>query len=102
MQLTSSPLSVARQKLQALDVPMSLRTSYYLRVSCSQLDSGSIRYSSLIALLCKHNPAWIETCVVTPMGTLRSSHRQIDELLKPIADLHQSKQLTELNFLAAA
>lgn len=100
--LSSNPLTVARQKLQATHVPMSLRVSYYLRISCSVLNSNRIGYSSLMQALYAENPAWLDTCVVTSVGTVRSSHRVIDELLKPIAALHQANQFTELNLSIAA
>ena len=99
--LSSNPLTIARQKLQATDVPMLLRVSYYLRISCSKLNSD-VRYSSLMQTLHTQHPGWLETCVVTPVGTLRSSHRQVDALLPPIAALHQAEPLTELCLPAAA
>jgi hypothetical protein len=100
--LSSNPLTVARQKLHATDVPMLLRVSYYLRVSCSALNSDHIRYSRLMQALYTEHPTWLDTCVVTPLGTVRSSHRVIDELLKPITALHQADQWTELNLPLAA
>jgi hypothetical protein len=100
--LSSASLTVARQKLQTTDVPMLLRVSYYLRISCSMLNSDSIRYSSLMRTLYTENPAWLETCVVTPLGTLQSSHPGINELLKPIIALHQASQFTELDLPIAA
>ncbi len=100
--VSSSRLTVARQKLQTTDVSMVLRVSYYLRVSCSMLNSDRIRYSSLMQDLYSENPAWLDTCVVTPMGTLQSSHRVIDELLKPVTALHQVDHLTQQNVCLAA
>jgi len=99
---SSHLLTVARQKLQTTDVPMSLRVSYYLRVSCSMLNSDSIRYSSLMQALYTEDPAWLETCRVTSLGTLRSSHCVIDKLLNPITALHQANPLTELDLPIAA
>lgn len=100
--LSSNRLTVARQKLQATEMGMLLRVSYYLRISCSALNSNSIRYSSLMQALYSANPAWLDSCVVTSVGTLRSSHRVINELLKPITALHQIEQSTELNLPLAA
>jgi hypothetical protein len=100
--LSASPLSVAQQKLQATDVPIQLRVTYYLRLSCSVLNSDHIRYSSLMQALSTVNPAWLDTCTVTPLGTLHSSHRTINQLLKPITALHQTHQLTQLQMPLAA
>lgn len=100
--LSASPLMIARQKLQATDVPIVLRVSYYLRLSCSVLDANSSCYSQLMKALYIQDPAWLETCMITPLGTLRSSHCRIDELLQPITTLHQTHQLTELDLPIAA
>jgi hypothetical protein len=100
--LSSSPLTVARQKLQTTNVPMLLRVSYYLRVSCSALNSDHIRYSRLMQALYTANSAWLDTCVVTSAGTVRSNHPVIDELLKPITALHQADQWTQLQMPLAA
>lgn len=100
--LSASLLTVARQKLQVTDVPIQLRVTYYLRLSCSVLNSDHIRYSSLMQALYIINPAWLDTCTVTPLGTLHSSHCTINQLLKPITALHQTHQLEQLNLPLAA
>jgi hypothetical protein len=100
--LSSNPLTVARQKLQSTDVPMVLRVSSYLRLSCSALNSDSIRYSRLMQALYTENSAWLDTCVVTSVGTVRSNHPVINELLKPITALHQADQWTQLQTPLAA
>lgn len=88
-------LTVAREKLQAMDTPLLLRVSYYLRVSCLALDSNHLRYSSLMKSLYQQNSAWLETCLVTPQGYLQSSDRAINQLLWPITALHQADQTVE-------
>lgn len=89
---SSSLLTVAKQKLQATDVPLQLRVTYYLRLSCSVLNSNQFRYTSLMHALYTLNPNWLDTCTVTPLGTLLPSQRSINQLLKPITALHQPLQ----------
>lgn len=90
----SNPLHVARQKLQTADVPFQLRVTYYLRVSCITLNTPENSYSNLLKALFSHNPDWLNTCQVTPMGHLQSSDRTIDDILSPIKKLHRLDLLT--------
>jgi hypothetical protein len=85
-----NPLQVARQKLQASDVPFQLRVTYYLRVSCLQMDAQGISYTNLMRALFIHNPEWLQTCKVTEIGSLQSSDRTINQHLSSIEDLHMT------------
>lgn len=87
---STPPLQVARQKLQAADVPFQLRVTYYLRVTCTQLDSRDISYANLMRALFSYHPEWLQTCQVTSIGSLQSSDRTINKLLSPIANLHMA------------
>lgn len=89
---SSQSLTTAREKLQAPDVPMTLRISSYLRISCLALKAEGIRYSSLMQALSSHNPQWMETCAVSPEGYLESSDCMVSELLSPINALHRPTQ----------
>lgn len=90
---SSKSLTIASEKLQACDVPMTLRISSYLRISCLALKAEGVRYSSLMQALSSHNPQWMETCVVSPEGYLESSDCMISELLSPINALHKPTQV---------
>jgi len=95
-------LATAREKLQATDVPMILRVSYYLRVSCTALEADGIGYSHLLHHLYAQSPMWLSTCKVTPEGILESSDRPINTLLKPITALHRADQAVHQPIPAAA
>jgi len=99
---SSDALAVAREKLQATDVPLILRISYYLRVSCGALEVDGVRYSTLLSNLYAQNPVWLSTCTVTPAGVLGSSDRAITALLKPITALHHADQSAAVFIPAAA
>lgn len=100
--MSSNPLTVVREKLLATDVPLSLRVSYYLRVSCANLASDDIRYSTLLKALYTENVRWMETCSVSMLGTLESSDRTISALLSPITALHQADLFPEMPVPVAA
>jgi hypothetical protein len=84
-------LQAAQQKLNAVDVPFELRVVAYLRLSCSMLRPMGISYTGLLQALSQHNREWLTTCKITKRGMLKSSDRIINELLKPIKELHQSR-----------
>ncbi len=100
--LSLNALSLASQKLQATDIPIALRVSYYLHISCSLLNSDQFRYRNLMQALYTTNPTWLDTCVVTPLGTLQSTHPTINQLLNPITALYQSIHFTQTNLPIAA
>lgn len=74
-------LQVARQKLQAIDVPFQLRVAYYLRITCSVSNALGLNYSQLMKKLSSYNPDWIKTCYISPQGTLQSIDLTVNELL---------------------
>jgi len=98
----STTLKTARQKLQATDVPLQLRLVYFIRLSCTALDSDTLTYSSLMQALAQQQSDWWRTCSITPIGTLHSTHPAIADLLQPINRLHQPQAMESLNLPLAA
>lgn len=88
--LPTPKLHAAQQKLNATDVPFELRVVAYLRLSCSVLKPTGMSYTGLLQALSHHNREWLNTCQITKTGVLKSSDRMINELLKPIKELHQT------------
>jgi len=99
---STTALAIARNQLHTANIPLILRISYYLRISCLRLNSKTTRYSRLMDALVMQNPNWLATCVVTPMGTVESSDRTINALLHPITTLHLADQCRRQSFPMAA
>jgi len=81
-------LQIARQKLQATNVPFLLRTVSFLRLSCTALPAKDA-YSRLMKMLFAHDPQWWTKCEITAHGDLYSTDRTINRYLKPIQTLHR-------------
>jgi hypothetical protein len=80
-------LQSARQKLLAAHVPLRLRITAFLRLSCLALE-GSGTYSHLMQTLLEQNPDWWSTCDVLPTGTLKSTDAKVQKQLRCILQLH--------------
>ena len=96
-------LSYIRKKNLMVDVPLKLRLSSYLRVSCSiiqRIDFNSLdinllekdkqryQYSNLCRQLCCLNPLWWKTCQVSKEGCVISNNEAIATILHPLYHLH--------------
>lgn len=88
----TATLISAQQKLDYLDVPLQLRLTGFLRISCSLLpEQGS--FSKLMAALTAADPQWGNTCMVTSRGTIHSSNQTINALLAPVMLLYYNPSL---------
>jgi hypothetical protein len=96
-------LSFVRKKNLMVDVPLQLRLSSSLRVSCSiiqriyfngldinllEKDKQRYQYSNLYRQLCCLNPQWWNTCQVSKEGSVISNDKAIATLLHPLYQLH--------------
>lgn len=82
-------LQSARQTLQDTYLPFQIRVVSYLRLSCFILDEHGKRYAKLMRALCHHNAEWWNTCEITMTGELWSNEPPVNDLLRPIAELHR-------------
>lgn len=82
-------LEVAKQKLQAADVPFQLRITAYLRICCLILDQDGGRYSKLLKALYHYDANWWQTCQVSAYGGLQSTDPIVTDLLHSIEALHE-------------
>jgi len=87
-------LQIARQKLQATEVPFLLRAVSFLRLSCSVMPEKNA-YSQLMQALFEHDPLWWMQCHITAHGDLGSTNLRISQYLQPIKALHRPEQLEE-------
>lgn len=83
-------LELAKQKLQASDVPFQIRITSYLRICCLLLDQEGGRYSKLLKALYNYDSNWWQTCQISSYGGLQSSDPIVTDLLHSIEALHQA------------
>lgn len=96
-------LSLVRKKNLMVDVPLKIRLSSYLRVSCAiiqridfngldinllEKDKQRYQYSNLFRQLCCLNLQWWNTCQVSKEGSVISNDKAIATLLHPLYQLH--------------
>lgn len=94
-------LELAKQKLLAPNVPMVMRITAFLRLSCLALGEAGC-YSQLMQTLFNHNPEWWKTCEVTSDGLLISSDLEVQKLLSVVLQLHSQSGATLFNPLDKA
>jgi len=92
---TPYKLQIARQKLQATEIPFLIRAVSFLRLSCSVMPAPNA-YSELMKALFLYNPQWWMQCEITAHGDLRSTDLTINHYLQPIKALHRPAQLRKV------
>jgi len=85
-------LQIARQKLEATEIPFVLRAVAFLQLSCSVMPEKDA-YTQLIKALLEHDPLWWIKCEATAYGDLRSTDWTINQYLQPIKALHRSEPI---------
>jgi hypothetical protein len=94
-------LAYSRSQLLKKEIPMKLRATSYLRISCSSLrklnklgkygiaiELQSIEYPLLLKLLTEYDSHCWERCMVSSEGILRSEDSVIKKLLEPLSQVH--------------
>jgi hypothetical protein len=94
-------LSYSRHKLLDKDIPMQLRATSYLRISCSSLKKldnleslsiemqlQDIQFSLLLKSLTEYDSRWWDRCTVSSQGVLKSENSVIESLLEPLTQIH--------------
>jgi hypothetical protein len=94
-------LAYSRCQLLVKEIPMQLRVTSYLRISCSSLQKlnklgkygieielQNIEYPLLLKLLTEYDAHWWEKCMVSSQGILISEDSVIKNLLEPLSQVH--------------
>ena len=95
-------LAFAQAKLSNGNIPWSLRSISYIRISCINLQKyclidrdyfldsiGDLSYSKLLASLNAENAQWWNKCRISIINTIESRDRTINLLLQPLNDFHR-------------
>jgi hypothetical protein len=98
---TLRALFYSRHKLLDKDIPMQLRATSYLRISCSSFKKlndldpfkntaqlREIQFSLLLKSLTKYDSCWWKKCTVSSQGILKSEDSEIKKLIEPLINLH--------------
>jgi hypothetical protein len=98
---TFRALFYSRYKLLDKDIPMQLRATSYLRISCTSFKKlndlelfestaqlQDIQFSFLLKSLTKYDSCWWKKCTVSNQGILKSEDSAIKKLLEPLINLH--------------
>jgi hypothetical protein len=80
-------LEAARKKLLTSPMPLLLRITTFLRLSCTAVEAPGMFYQLMQALF-NHDTEWWKTCDITPAGTVQSSDPEIQILLAIAQPLH--------------
>ncbi|NJN88864.1 MAG: hypothetical protein HC881_24510, partial [Leptolyngbyaceae cyanobacterium SL_7_1] len=83
-------LQLAKRTLQNTTVPFPIRVDSYVRLSCCTLDEQGEQYSKLMKALYSYNQEWWRMCQVTSSGKLHSADPIVNQLLRPIEELHRT------------
>jgi hypothetical protein len=94
-------LAYSRGQLLKKEIPMQLRITSYLRISCSSLrklekwgehgiviEFQNIEYPLLLKMLTEYDSCWWERCIVSRQGILSSEDSAIKNLLEPLSQFH--------------
>lgn len=94
-------LAYSRSQLLKKEIPMQLRVTSYLRISCYSLrklnklgkyaiaiELQNIEYPLLLKLLTEYDAHWWERCMVSSEGILSSEDSVINNLLEPLSKVH--------------
>jgi hypothetical protein len=94
-------LSYSRYKLLDKDIPIQLRVTSYLRISCSSLKKlnnleslsieiqpQDIQFSLLLKSLTEYDSCWWDRCTMSSQGVLKSENSVIKSFLEPLTKLH--------------
>ncbi len=94
-------LAYSRDQLLKKEIPMQLRVTSYLRISCSSLQKlkklgkhgiaielQNIEYPLLLKLLTEYDSHWWEKCMVSNRGILKSKDSVIKPLLEPLSQVY--------------
>jgi hypothetical protein len=94
-------LAYSRCQLLVKEIPMQLRVTSYLRISCSSLQklnklgaygTGTgfqhIQYFLLLKVLTEYDSCWWKRCILSSRGILKSEDSAIENILEPLSKFH--------------